>query len=148
MARPRFAAPLLLLLLLPLLAPNSAWPAWPNQESHPLWVGWEGGPFWPQVIEDGEGGVLVAWVSSWQVYAQRFEASGVRSPGWPQGGAPAFVTGWDTRYFNIVSDGEGGMFVAVFDRANGDAVNANHVLADGTSAPGWPPAASVLGALG
>lgn len=149
MARPRFPAPSLLLLLL-LLAPSPAWPAWPSQEASPLWVGWQGLPYWPHVVEDGEGGVLVAWVAfdDRDIYAQRFDASGVRVPGWPQTGAPAFVTGWDTHYFNIAPDGEGGMFVAVFDRANGKTVNANHVLADGTNAPGWPPAASVLGALG
>jgi len=99
----------------------------------------------PEMIGDGEGGVVLAWeddrdwISAGRpsgVYAQRVSASGV--PLWTSNGVRvSTAVGWQ-RDPALVTDGSGGAFVAA-SISNGGAVagpRVQHVLADGQLA--WP----------
>jgi len=87
---------------------------------------------------DGSGGVYLAWSEfSAYIYVTRFSASGVVPLGWPVRVAPNTVY---QAAPGVVPDGTGGVIVAWQDRRNGafEQPYAQHILADGSSAAGWP----------
>lgn len=102
---------------------------------------------------DGSGGGVVVYTSGDTGRAtlgiQRFASDGSRFPGWPASGV-----GLDPYYgawANVISDGAGGAFVA-WRRSPPDRgmIAVQHVLADGSFAPGWPDtgAVAVDGSIG
>jgi hypothetical protein len=113
----------------------------------------------PGLIRDGAGGVWVVWrdrriFATPRPFVQHVLAGGGYAPGWPAEGvaltASATEAGtyrmlnggyWPTAVSSVASDGAGGLYVAWTDfrggPANGD-VYAQHLLADGTRAAGWP----------
>jgi len=119
-------------------------------------VGWplegivvSGGPkdeLYPQLTQDGQGGVLVTWEDerngSWDVYAQRYTFGGSIYPGWVVGGNVVVSAPSQQESPKIASDGAGGAYVIWMDsRAQSlyDQCYAQHVMADGSIAAGWPP---------
>jgi hypothetical protein len=103
------------------------------------------------VIPDGEGGALVAWLdyrtfgqpgvpTSWDIYAQKVTASGAIAPGWPTDGVPVATQPPHFRLeVTLTSDGAGGAFVVWMDQRNGDLdIYASRLTAAGVRAPGWP----------
>src|SRR5262249_20904936 len=101
----------------------------------------------PQALGDGSGGAFFIWGDDrdgGSVFAQRVDASGAVAPGWVADGVPA-ITGYavspQISCPSIVSDGSGGAYIA---SSLGWAV-AQHILATGAMAPGWPASGKVLG---
>lgn len=109
------------------------------------------------IVPDHAGGAIVVWQdprngSYEQVYAQRLSAAGTFAPGWPDSGiavctfpTQAGLTRYSaTRrrpqgYSVLVPDGVGGALIAWRDmRADSGDVYLQHLLPDGTIAPGWP----------
>ena len=110
-----------------------------------------GGPedeFYPDLVLDGQGGVLVSWQDgrngSWDVYAQRYSYGGAIAPGWTVGGVRATGDPHQQQEPQIASDGSGGAYVFWDDDrvspANGkDRVFGQHISGSGTITTGWPP---------
>jgi hypothetical protein len=77
--------------------------------------------WFPKVILDGLGGIIVSWEDEWDVstdiYAQRLDASG--APQWTANGIPVIATTDDDECGWLVSDGVGGAIVMTY----GGAVN-------------------------
>ncbi len=104
----------------------------------------------PRVIGVGAGATIVSWqfylssASGEDLSAVRVSSAGQPDPGWPQaiGGPPITRAPGNQFQTDILPDGSGGAFVVWDDRrdalANGVDVYAQHVLADGQIAPGWP----------
>ncbi len=99
------------------------------------------------VQPDGQGGALIAW-SDYRsfnagdrvdAYAQRMTANGSIANGWVLDGTPVSVAPGDQDVIGLVADGSGGVFVAWQDTRNtvDYDVYAQHLLADGSIAPGW-----------
>ena len=96
------------------------------------------------IAPDERGGVFAAWTDQRccnQVYVQRINADATLAPGWVADGVSvAPPLGYQT-YPAIAADGEGGVFVAWQDARDtpltGYDVYAQHLLADGSVAPGW-----------
>jgi hypothetical protein len=103
---------------------------------------------------DGLGGLLIAWEdyrngSPSQVYAARVFMTGALAPGWPANGRlVSTYPGWQYKVA-IAPDALGGAYVAFEAQVGDDKVYAQHLLSDGTVAPGFPaagqPLASVTG---
>lgn len=92
------------------------------------------------IAPDGAGGVFAVWEIG-AIYAQHLTATGDLAPGWPAHGLPVCVSLNGPCCPWVIPDGAGGFFACWTDFRNnavsqGD-VYAQHVLADGTSAPGW-----------
>lgn len=105
------------------------------------------------IAADSAGGVYVAWADArsraglpWDqaefgldIYLQRITAGGEVVAGWPADGLPVCV--WDhiQQAPRLVADGAGGVYVAweLFG-PEGFMFHAQHILADGSIAPGWP----------
>ncbi|MBI5709560.1 MAG: hypothetical protein HZC42_04535 [Candidatus Eisenbacteria bacterium] len=104
----------------------------------------------PVIAPDRAGGVFVVWEDSRSVpttnyadiYAQHLSASGDLAPGWPIDEFPICTHPSDQGHPAIVADGAGGFFTAWQDFRNNATsyadIYAQHVLADGSLAPGWP----------
>jgi hypothetical protein len=107
----------------------------------------------PAITTDGGSGVYVAWVDArsragqtWDqsefgadIYLQRVNADGSFSAGWPALGLPVCV--WDNpqEVPHVVPDSHGGVFVIwEYSGPQGFTVHAQHILANGSIAPGWP----------
>ncbi len=123
------------------------------------------GPF---ITSDGAGGFDGVWIeqhppatgSYVRAYAFRYRADGTLNPGWPTLGVP--LTQQQTRMqdAHIASDGVGGLIAVWPDFRNAPPsaqpsndlqywdIYAQHVLADGTIAPGWPADAKPLCTVG
>jgi hypothetical protein len=97
----------------------------------------------PVIATDGAGGAFVAWedqrdLTGGDVYAQHLTAQGGVAPGWPADGLGVCVLPQGAGGPRIVSDGAGGFVVVWGDIRRGVVdVYAQHVLADGSVAPGW-----------
>jgi len=102
------------------------------------------------IATDGEGGMLIVWIdfrdgalTSADIYAQRIRGDGTIAPGWAVDGVPATRAPDYQEYPDIAPDGTGGAYVAWLDWRNYAThdldVYAQHLLADGTIASGWPP---------
>ena len=109
------------------------------------------------VAPDGAGGVLLTWYDDRDVttnlrdvYVQRVNSDGSLPPGWQPNGVlacrdPRSQTPNVHYYPVIASDGAGGAYVA-WDDGRDDTTGmarrncyVQHLLADGSIAPGWPP---------
>ena len=78
--------------------------------------------FSPELTSDGSGGAIIAWQdyrsgSSWDIYTQRIDASGVFQ--WSPNGE-AICSGFNGGIPGIVSDGSGGAVIAWHDARNGN----------------------------
>ncbi|MBI5169880.1 MAG: T9SS type A sorting domain-containing protein [Candidatus Eisenbacteria bacterium] len=107
----------------------------------------------PAITTDGGSGVYVAWVDArsragqpWDqaefgadIYLQRVNADGSLAAGWPSLGLPVCVWDYPQEVPHVVPDSTGGVFVVwEYSGPQGFTVHAQHVLADGSIAPGWP----------
>ena len=108
------------------------------------------------IVPDGSGGAIIVWQdprngSYEQVYAQRVTASGGIAPGWAPDGIPICTSPTDAgitrdplargpqRYSSVAPDGSGGAFIVWADkRTDAGDIYAQHLLPDGSLAPGWP----------
>jgi hypothetical protein len=98
-----------------------------------------------RLVGDGVGGALLAWSDHRDFYdddifALRMQPDGTRAPGWPADGLRVTDnTGLDD-FVDITSDGSGGLYLAweQYYTVTGDYVVVQHLLADGSVAPGWP----------
>ena len=96
----------------------------------------------PQICGDGAGGAVIAWDrdplhTDQNIYVHRVRQGGALDPAWPPKGTPATRAPDDQYLWDLVPDGTSGAFVAWYDWPNYD-IYAQHVLGDGTIAPGWP----------
>lgn len=105
------------------------------------------------IVPDGAGGAIVVWAdrrdpSRDQLFAQRLDASGTVAQGWPSDGrlicayptaAGILREAESTRsYASVVSDGEGGGYVAWSDaRADAGDIYVQRLTPEGI-AGGWP----------
>ncbi|HEY3216539.1 MAG TPA: T9SS type A sorting domain-containing protein [Candidatus Eisenbacteria bacterium] len=104
------------------------------------------------VCSDGAGGAFVAWVQGeflGEVQLHHVLADGTLDPRWPLGGLALDPDSLDADAPGIVPDGAGGAFVVWqdvldpglwqdFPNGVAEQTRAQHVLANGTVAPGWP----------
>jgi len=104
----------------------------------------------PQIVSDGAGGSLVAWVDYravpvvapnldeyTDVYAHHVLPTGTMDARWPSNGLPICTKPHMQAFVEACSDEQGGMIVSWGDfRADPD-VYAQRVRVDGTLAPGW-----------
>jgi hypothetical protein len=100
------------------------------------------------LVNDGEGGIIVAWGrvpsgNGVEIYAQRINWWGEVAPGWPVGGrrvAPAAGV-WGPWPAGMAPDGAGGAYIGWmhgYDFNFSDAdIYAVRILPDGSVAPGW-----------
>jgi hypothetical protein len=101
------------------------------------------------MVPDGTGGVLVTWEE--EVYFSpanstrfarllRILASGAVATGWPSQGVLVASSNPGPVIQGIVPDGSGGCTVTwmQYDQGVGNFARAQRILADGTTAPGWP----------
>lgn len=105
--------------------------------------------FSPQV-SDGAGGSIVVWedfrnaaTSNIDIYAHHILACGILDPAWPANGVALTTAPGSQSRPTLVPDGLGGAIVVWVDNRSGfgDAfadIYAQHVLATGAVAPGWP----------
>ncbi len=117
----------------------------------------------PMLLSDGAGGFLAVWTvvgdfqysRSWML-AGHYAASGSMAPGWPDGGALLCAERPANRVARgIVSDGAGGFYTAWEDYRNSSSpaaydetdIYAQHMLANGTLAPGWPSDGLLISAV-
>ncbi|MGA2625024.1 MAG: T9SS type A sorting domain-containing protein [Bacteroidota bacterium] len=90
------------------------------------------------IVSDGSGGAIITWEdrrgSSWDIYAQRVNASGV--PQWTTNGDSICTVTGDQMTPAIISDGSGGAFITWVDTRSGNwDIYAQRVNASG--APQW-----------
>jgi hypothetical protein len=103
------------------------------------------------IIPDGEGGCLVAWLdyrtwyqpgvpTSWDIYAQRITPTGAAALGWPVDGIPVSTQPPHFRSeVTLASDGAGGAIIVWEDSRSGNPdIYAQRLTALGARAPGWP----------
>lgn len=96
-----------------------------------------------QVVRDGTGGMFIAWQDSsdgiGDIHVQRLTGTGAVAPGWPAAGRAVCSVASRKHQLRMKSDGAGGVFVAWSEhRAPEVAAYVIRVLANGTTAPGWP----------
>ena len=117
----------------------------------------QGGQKLPVIVSDGAGGAIVAWqderndLHGPDVFAQHVLASGAVDPAWPANGRALSTAPGVQDNLAIVSDEAGGAIVTWMDgRAGGSSsgsgvdIFAQHVLASGLVAPGWPADGTAL----
>jgi len=96
---------------------------------------------------DDQGGLIVAWSDSrngigGEIFAQRVAPSGEVISGWPANGKQIIAGLGGGAIWGVVSDGVGGAYIGwqtghdPYLSAWG--VSALRILADGSTAPGWP----------
>lgn len=97
----------------------------------------------PQIVHDGSGGGIVAWVdwrsTDQQLFAQRIDASG--TPVWATNGIYVSDLVGNQLRINMVSDNHGGVVMAFHDDFLGSGINvfAQRVTGDGSLAWGVTP---------
>lgn len=116
------------------------------------WTGWRnvsgmGCPDWlPCAAPDGVGGVIVAWAdtrnydnTSYDVYAQHLTSNGTAL--WDPHGLPVSRELGSQYFPAIAADGNGGAFLVWREYRNYPGTSPDifgqHLLADGSVAPGW-----------
>jgi len=99
----------------------------------------------PSIISDGSGGAIVAWIDlrsgmgDYDIYAQHVLASGAVDPAWPVNGRALTTAANHQTDISMISDGDGGAFVAWLDIRSGTSdIYAQHVLSTGAVDPAWP----------
>ncbi len=106
-----------------------------------------------ELAQDGSGGVFVAWMDDrsgagvpypqfedyFDIYVTRIDSDGHIAHGWPLTGLPICTSPGRQMWPKITADGTGGAFI-IWEPSGGQGtdIHAQHVLADGTLAPGWP----------
>ncbi|MGH3864265.1 hypothetical protein, partial [Actinokineospora sp.] len=129
----------LLATTLMLALPASAWAQlWSPSTGVPV-CGDSCGTNYHRVIEDGAGGVYVAWTDARNqldsdAYLQRITAAGQVSPGWPAEGLLLCSLPRSQSPQAVALDGEGGVFVAWYDDRDAVSFDAyvQRVRGDGT----------------
>jgi hypothetical protein len=123
------------------LAGGTLNPGWPEQG---LAICTAGGTQSGQVaVQDGSGGVIVAWQDNrasaqGDVYAHRVSSAGV-DPAWPLNGRALCTSSAVQQSLAIVTDGAGGAIVLwQDDRSTAYDIYAQRVLASGAVDPAWP----------
>lgn len=113
----------------------------------------------PLMLATPDGGFLACWsvsedaLATARMLAQRFTADGTPDPAWPAGGITACEPQPNHRVprERLVTDGAGGFYTVFADGRESGAVAedlyAQHVLGNGTIAPGWPADALPVSAL-
>ncbi len=110
---------------------------------------------YPRIAPDAAAGAFICWGdrrngldgSNDDLFLQRILPSGELAPGWPTDGLPVCTDPsiLDLPEQPIVADGSGGVFLAWSDfrhvATGGTSVDVyvQHILADGSLAPGWVP---------
>ncbi len=107
--------------------------------------GFAGNRYGPQIVGDGTGGALVAWLDarsgSSMLYLQRLAAGGAVAPGWPAGGLQVSSAGPQAQVA-MAPDGAGGALLVAEDHRSGSlglyqwAVTGGGTWASGTSTVG------------
>lgn len=93
-----------------------------------------------ELIPDGQGGALIAWMdwrspeSTADLYAQRVSASGI--PQWTANGVPVCTTIGENERLKVASDGAGGLLMAWIDARSGTS-QAYAQRITSTGAPAW-----------
>ena len=142
-------SPPFLLALLMLLAPSFTMAAWPPNGIRI--TGARDDQSYPRIVSDGAGGAFVTWYDyraygsggpgtlGIECYLQHVDASGQLVPGWPADGLLVGTGFWDQQSAALISDGEGGAFLAFLDNSvdYGD-LYLQRITAAGAIAPGWP----------
>ncbi len=123
-------------------------PAWPaNGRVISASSGWK---YSPQVVSDGSGGAILAWMDGrddpsntvYDVYVSQVSVSGVVSPSVPANGAAvstlADVTVAGGSWGSLTSDNAGGAFLCWRDHRGADVdIYAHHILGSGLPDPSW-----------
>jgi hypothetical protein len=97
--------------------------------------------YYPALISDGEGGVIVAWMdqrnmTDYDIYAQRIDIDGAFM--WTTNGVLICGAAGNQLYPVIATDGAGGAIIAWEDsRGSIPDIYAERITADGT--PSWSP---------
>ncbi len=96
------------------------------------------------LVSDGAGGALVAWVQSGadgaDLFLQHLGADGSVAPGWPVGGLALCTAAHDQYGPWLAADGAGGAWVVWEDYRSGrGAIFASHVSGSGERLQGIPP---------
>lgn len=99
---------------------------------------------YPDLCEDGQGGVFIVWVDERAGYAQVFGMhlgpGGNSYPGWPEGGRLLCNTVAFQLEPHVVWDGSDGAYVTWMNfEAAGYRTYVQHLTSSGASAPGWLP---------
>jgi hypothetical protein len=95
-----------------------------------------GDQYYPMIVSDGAGGIVVTWqdgrsVSAWDIYAQRLNANGTAL--WTTDGVALSTAAGHQWYPTIISDGAGGAIVGWMDSRSGNYdVYAQRVNASGS----------------
>lgn len=132
-----------------LLASGTIDPAWPSGGR--VVASGQGPRSWrPEVVADGMGGVIVAWLDNSEVRAGHVLADGTLDPAWPLGGrsmgsAPVPSEAWPGP--RLSSDGAGGA-VIVWSGFGWNEIYAQRVLAGGSLDPAWSPVTGTVVSLG
>lgn len=107
----------------------------------------------PWLCSDGGDGAFVAWSDArscpgtpdpdlqdcYDIYLQHLTGAGAVAGGWPTDGLAVCVTPGAQSSPELLPDGAGGVYVGWGGSgAEGWTAHVQHVLADGTVAPGWP----------
>jgi hypothetical protein len=104
----------------------------------------------PQIAGDGSGGVFAVWEdgrsgTTQRLYAQHLSPLGVPVAGWPAHGLPVCIKAGTQRSARVVADGSGGIFIVWEDyRTPQSRIVAQHLLGDGSFAPGWADTGRVV----
>jgi len=98
-----------------------------------------GGQNLPQLVSDGAGGAIIAWMDfrafAWDIFAQRISGAGAVK--WTPNGMVICTAENDQTSPRIISDGAGGCIVAWVDNRNGELdIYARRVTGGGV--PLWP----------
>jgi len=92
----------------------------------------------PQIISDGQSGVIITWVDSNIIYAQRINSLGAIVSPWPMNGVvvyPGYIVNY--AFPVITTDGQGGAIISWSDSRYGSMdIFAQRVDAQGSIA--WP----------
>jgi hypothetical protein len=102
----------------------------------------------PVIASDGSGGAYIVWSDSrdygttnLDLYLQHLTAGGDLAPGWPASGLP-LCTAPGPQFFggSMISDGEGGVLAAWWDRRSGtqDDIYVQRIGPSESPMPGWP----------
>ena len=98
------------------------------------------------IVADGTGGGIVTWEdrrngTDLDIYAQHVQAGGAVDPDWPPDGRALCTAMGDQEIPTVVADGLGGAIVTWEDSRSGTNLDiyAQHVRANGTVDPNWPP---------
>lgn len=104
-------------------------------------------------IPDGTGGAIIAWEdhggATTEVAATHITMDGHIAPGWSPNGNRISPDAGSQHSEDMCSDGAGGAFLSwIDDRTFPSGLMLQHVLADGSLAPGWPADGLRVGSLG